>query len=116
MITMSMSWWELALLIVAACVIWGTVALVKFLNNLSETMRGINGLMASNKKDIDSIIANVDTMTSGGSEIVDKANVMVDEVQLTLHQMETNVINPSIATLGKASQILGVFKKDKKGA
>lgn len=111
MITFSMSWWELALIIIAVCIIFGTVSLVRLFKSLASTINNADRLLTENRKSIDQIMDNLDGITSDASEMTTKANQMTDELQLTLRHVEEDVLNPSIAALSKVSKVLGIVKK-----
>ncbi len=113
MINISMSWWELALMIVAVAIIFGTVYLNRLLRKLTETISDADRMISENRKEIDGIITNVDKITTGASEITEKANVMTTDVQESVVQVKTEVIEPVVTTLKKFSKILGVLTKKK---
>ena len=59
-----MSWWELALMIIAIAVIFGTVALVRLLKSVSATVETAENMMKENRKQIDAIVENIDGITN----------------------------------------------------
>ncbi|MGI6108618.1 MAG: DUF948 domain-containing protein [Eubacteriaceae bacterium] len=111
MITFSMSWWELALMIIAIAIVFGTVALVKLLKSVNATVNTAEDMLKENRRQLDSIIENVDGITNQANDITAKANVMTDNLEQTMLHVEEDVINPMIAVLSKVSKILGILKK-----
>ena len=58
-----MTWWELALIIIALAIVVGTYFLIRLLKDLNKTVGNVNSLLDDNKRSIDSIITNVDGIT-----------------------------------------------------
>lgn len=87
MIHISMHWWELALIIIAIAVIYGTVHLVRVFKNLVETLKRVNHLLADNEEQVTHIVTNVDS-------VMEDAKTSVDTVK-------NDVIEPLSANVGK---------------
>jgi uncharacterized protein YoxC len=93
MIHISMHWWELALIIIAIAVIYGTVHLVRVFKNLAETLKKVNHLLADNEAQVTHIVTNVDS-------VMEDAKTSVDTVK-------KDVIEPLSANVGKFVSVLG---------
>lgn len=93
MIHISMHWWELALIIIAIAVIYGTVHLVKVFKNLVETLKKVNHLLADNEEQVTHIVTNVDA-------VMEDARTSVDTVK-------NDVIAPLSANVSKFVSVLG---------
>lgn len=94
MIHISMHWWELALIIIAIAVIYGTVHLVRVFKNLVETLKRVNHLLADNEEQVTHIVTNVDS-------VMEDAKTSVDTVK-------NDVIEPLSANVGK---FISIFRR-----
>ncbi|WP_303867034.1 DUF948 domain-containing protein [Acetobacterium wieringae] len=117
MITLNFSLWELALLLVGVAFVFGTVYLIKLFKSLAATFDTTTKLLEENRLALHSIIENTDDITKSTAQIVDKSNLMVDEVEMAFNTIKQDVIEPVVKAASILKRGLGVFqtrnRKDK---
>lgn len=106
MINLSITWWELALLIIAIAFVVGIYFLVKFLKKTIATLNNVNILLTENKRSIDNIISNVDTITTDSSKMSGKADNIAGEIESTVTSVKADVVNPLIQVLATLVKVL----------
>lgn len=80
MVTLSFSMWELAVLIIAIAIVFGTVQLVKVLKNLTETLANANKIMDENRSQFKNIVDNTSDITANSSDVIKDVKDTVDTV------------------------------------
>lgn len=113
MLNFSISWWELALIVIAIAIVVGTIYLVRFLKSLVSTLNNVNGFLTENKRSLDNIIENVDEITKDTSKITDKADNVADELNSTVTVVKTDVLEPLIQALATFVKVFTTSAKRK---
>ncbi len=117
MITLNFSMWELAILLVGIAFVVGVIYLVKLFKNIGEALSATTKLMEENRIVLHNILNNAETITKSSSEVIEKANGMVDEVEGAITVIKKDVIDPvvkSATMLKKVTQALQSSLKSKK--
>lgn len=113
MINLSMTWWELALIIIALAIVVGTYFLVKFLKNLIQTLTSVNTFVTENKRNFDNIVENIDIITRDTSKLTDKADIITGELESTVSSVNQDVMVPLIQTLATLAKMFQTMTKRK---
>ncbi len=113
MINLSITWWELALIIIAIAFVVLVIYLVRLLKQTNETMTQINGLVNENKRYIDGIVENVNTITKDATQITGKVENVSEELIGSVSAVNQDVIHPLITTSATAAKVLQTVVKRK---
>lgn len=113
MINLSMTWWELALLIIALAIAIGTYFLVKTLRSFIVTLTNYNQFVNENKRSLDNIVENIDVITKEASKITDKADTISGELEETVSTVKQDVMEPLIQTLATVAKMIQTMAKRK---
>lgn len=113
MLNFSISWWELALIVIAIAFVIGIYFLVKFLRGLIQTLNSVNSFLAENKRSMDNIVENIDDITKDASKITGKADNITNELNSTVTSVKGDVVNPLIQALATLVKMLTTATKRK---
>lgn len=111
MINLSMTWWELALIIIALAVVVLVYFLVRTLKNVITAVSSFNTFFSENKRSLENIVDNVDVITKDTSKITDKANSISGELEDTVSAVNQDVMGPLIQTLATLAKMVQVMSK-----
>ena len=117
MITLNFSMWELAILLVGIAFVIGVIYLVKLFKNIGEALSATTKLMEENRMVLHNILNNAEMITKSSSEVIEKANGMVDEVEGAIGVIKKDVIDPvvkSATMLKKVTQALQTALRSEK--
>ncbi len=106
MLNFSITWWELALIVIAIAFIVAVFYAVRTLKSLIITLNNVNSLISENKRSIDNIFENVDGITKDANKISDKADNMAGELNNTVTAVKADVVNPLIQALATLVKLL----------
>ncbi|KNZ41343.1 hypothetical protein AKG39_12005 [Acetobacterium bakii] len=110
MITLDFSLWELGIFLVGIAFIIGSVYLVKLFKSLSLTLDTTTKLMEDNRLVLRSIMSNADEITKSSANVVDKASLMVNEVEQSVSTIKQDVIDPLVSTITILANLLSRLK------
>lgn len=110
MITLNFSLWEVAVLLVGIGFIVATVYLVKLFKSLSLTFDTTTKLMEDNRLALRSIMENTGEITKSSANVVDKASIMVNEVEQSINTIKQEVIDPVVKSMAIVAKFLGRFQ------
>ena len=116
MVTLNFSMWELAILLIGIAFVIGVIYLVKLFKNIGETLSATTKMMEENRVVLHNILNNAENITKSSSEVIDKANGMVDEVENAVDLVKRDVIDPVVKSammLKKVTQALQSSLKTK---
>ena len=109
--------WELAILLVGIAFVIGVIYLVKLFKNIGEALSATTKLMEENRMVLHNILNNAEMITKSSSEVIEKANGMVDEVEGAIGVIKKDVIDPvvkSATMLKKVTQALQTALRSEK--
>lgn len=113
MITLNFSLWELAVLLVGIAFVVGTVYLVKLFKSLAATFDATTQLMEDNRLALRNIMENTDDITKSTAHVVEKTSGMVDEVEVALNTIKTDVIDPVMKAVSVLKKWSDVFQSSR---
>ncbi len=103
-VTLSFTLWEVALLIIAIAVVYGTVQLVKVFKNLAATLDSTNKMMEENRAQIKVITENAESLTTEADAMVKIAHETVDTVM-------DDMVTPILGMAGRAIKLISTINK-----
>lgn len=113
MINLSITWWELALLIIAIAFVVGIYYLVRFLKGFIATLNNVNVLLTENKRSLDNIITNLDAITNDSSKMSNKADNIAGEIENTVNTVKADVVNPLVQALAVLVKVMSTNARRK---
>jgi len=114
MISFDISFWELALIIVAIAFVFGTVHLIHVLKNLAELLKDTSKITEDNRTAIKNTMDNIQNLSKEATTATAHVNHIADEVDTAVNTVKTDVLEPLAKILTRLSSLNRVIKKRSK--
>lgn len=83
--------WEAGILFIGIAFIVGAVSIAKTMKKLSNTIKDMDELLLSNKKNIEAIIADIEVITKNSSEVMEDVQESVGSLKQSVLGVEKTV-------------------------
>jgi len=114
MISFNISFWELALIIVAIAFVFGTVHLIHVFKNLAELLKNTSKITEDNRTAIKNTMDNVQNLSKEATTATAHVNHIADEVDTAVKTVKTDILEPATKIMARLSSFKRVMKKRSK--